>query len=91
MNVSPTTIEYRPSNKDTRIKNNNTESDNSKLRQTNLLEFGFQQIYRKYKSCCKCNRLIFFDSNVKNSKGRILPREKSTGLIHNCPGRTEEQ
>jgi hypothetical protein len=90
MKVFPTKLEYRPSNKDTQTKNYNTEGDGPKLRQTNLLEFGFPQIYRKYKPCCKCNELIFFDTSVKNSKGRVLPREKSTGLIHNCPGRMDE-
>lgn len=54
--------------------------------QTQLTEFGFPP-HRKYNECFKCGETIFFDPSVKGKSGKLIPREKVTGLLHNCPGR----
>lgn len=87
----PPTIEYRSQFKDCKIKTNGAEGHKLKSRQSNLEEFGFLPLFRKYKQCHRCDEVIFYDPSVKSSKGRIVLREKLTGLIHRCPGRRGDE
>ena len=46
-------------------------------------------IDRKITECYKCGVVIFFDANIRGTRGKLVPLEKDTGLPHNCPGRKE--
>lgn len=83
MNSVPTTVKSSQTIK-------YTETKSIKTRQSNLLEFEFPAIHRRYKHCYKCDAIIFYDASVRSSKGKIIPRDKSTGLLHCCPGRSDD-